>query len=60
MAIGSVASSPAVPLQVSEALDAITQTQAAELQVFKALEQGAQVAAAPVNPGLGQIINLSV
>lgn len=60
MGIDSVASSAAVPLQVSAALDAIEQTQAAELQVFNALEQGAQVSPASLNPNLGQLVNLSV
>ena len=60
MAIDSVTSSAAVLPQVSAALDAIEQTQAAELQVFAALEQGAQVATASLNPDLGQLVNLSV
>ena len=60
MAIDSVTSASAVPLQVTAALDAIQQTQAAELQVFTALEQGVQAAAAPLNPNLGQVVNLSV
>ena len=59
MALDSVTSASAVPLQVTAALDAIEQTQAAELQVFTALEQGIQ-AASPVDPNLGQLVNLSV
>ncbi len=60
MAIDSVTSAPAVPLQVTVALAAIEQTQAAELQVFTALEQGIQAAVTPVNPDVGQLVNLSV
>ena len=60
MAIDSVTATPAVPLQVTAALEAIQQTQVAELQVFTALEQGVQATAAPVNPDLGQLVNLSV
>jgi hypothetical protein len=60
MAIDSVTATPAVPLQVTAALDAIEQTQAAELQVFTALEQGIEAVATPVNPDLGQLVNLSV
>ena len=60
MAIDSVSSVAAVPLQVTAALDAIAATQAAELQVATELEQGIQAAAAPVNPNIGQLVNLSV
>jgi hypothetical protein len=59
MAIDSVSSAAAVPLQVTAALDAIAETEAAELQVANELEQGIQ-AAAPVNPNLGQLVNVSV
>ena len=60
MAIDSVSSAAAVPLQVTAALEAIAETEAAELQVANELEQGIQAAAAPVNPNLGQLVNLSV
>jgi hypothetical protein len=60
MAIDSVSSAAAVPLQVTAALDAIAETEAAELQVATELEQSIQAATAPLNPNLGQLINLSV
>jgi post-segregation antitoxin (ccd killing protein) len=60
MAIDSVSSAAAVPLQVTAALEAIAEAEAAELQVATELEQGIQAAAAPLNPNLGQVINLSV
>jgi hypothetical protein len=60
MAIDSVSSAAAVPLPVTAALDAITETEAAELQVATELEQGIQTAATPINPNLGQLVNLSV
>jgi hypothetical protein len=60
MAIDSVTASSAVPPQVTAALDAIAETQAAELQVATELEQGIQAAAASLNPNLGQVVNLSV
>jgi hypothetical protein len=60
MAIDSVSSAAAVPLQVTAALDAIAETEAAELQVATELEQGIQAAATPVNPNLGQLVNISV
>jgi hypothetical protein len=60
MAIDSISSATAVPLQVTAALDAIAETEAAELQVANELEQGVQAAAAPVNPNLGQVVNISI
>jgi hypothetical protein len=48
----------AVPPQLLQALMAIEQMQAAELQVATALEQGFQ-AASPLNPNLGQLVNLT-
>jgi len=60
MAIDSVSSAAAVALQLTAALDAIAETEAAELQVATELEQGIQAAAAPLNPNLGQVVNLSV
>ncbi len=60
MAIDSVTSTAAVPPQVTAALAAIEETQAAELQVATELEQGIQAAAAPLNPNLGQVVDLSV
>jgi hypothetical protein len=60
MAIDSVSSAAAVPLQVTAALDGIAQTEAAELRVASELEQGFQAVAAPLNPNLGQLVNLSV
>jgi hypothetical protein len=60
MAIDAVSATTAVPLQVTAALEAIAEAEAAELQVATELEQGIQAAAAPLNPNLGQVINLSV
>ena len=60
MAIDSISFAASVPLQVTAALDAIAETEAAELQVATELEQGIQAAAAPLNPNLGQVVNLSV
>jgi hypothetical protein len=60
MAIDSVSSAAAAPLQIAAALEAIAETEAAELQAATELEQGIQAAAAPVNPNLGQVVNLSV
>jgi hypothetical protein len=45
MAIDSVSSAATVPLQVTAALEAIAETEAAELQVATELEQGIQAAA---------------
>jgi hypothetical protein len=59
MDIGS-ATSTALPLQVAAALAAIQQSQAEELAVAATLEQSFQAASAPVNPDLGQLLDLTI
>jgi hypothetical protein len=54
-----VAATSSVPAPLLAALAAIQQTQAAELAVATQLEQGFESAAASVNPGLGQVIDVT-
>jgi hypothetical protein len=58
MPIGSV--STAVPPQISMALQALSSTLQAEQKVATALLGGGAAPAGASNPGLGQVVDLSV
>jgi len=57
MPVGSATT--AVPPQLSMALEALSSTLQAEQQVADALLGGGTAGAGAVNPGLGQIVDLS-